>query len=88
MGPELARAPYGAPPQIAWVTEVGTDRISGIVLAAGEAVANATDAGDTDGELITVQAFVIGTTLHARFANSPSGGNRRRSKHMAAIWRL
>jgi anti-sigma regulatory factor (Ser/Thr protein kinase) len=49
----------------AWLTEVDAARMSDVVLAVDEAVANAVEhAGISDGGAITVQAFVMGTALH------------------------
>lgn len=48
-----------------WLSEVDADHISDVVLAVDEAVSNAIEhAGISEAAVITVQASVLGTTLH------------------------
>jgi anti-sigma regulatory factor (Ser/Thr protein kinase) len=48
-----------------WLTQLGADQISDVVLAVDEAVANAIEhAGLSTGEAITVDAHVVGDMIH------------------------
>jgi anti-sigma regulatory factor (Ser/Thr protein kinase) len=54
----------------AWLTDLGADQVSDVVLAVDEAVANAIEhAGLSVTSAITIEAHVVGNTLHVEICD-------------------